>query len=339
MFVRALLYSIGVAVAIVTQGQEPAVLPSDPKELMLAALRLNNLTTPDAKPWHIKATFQLFDEQGTITDEGTYEESWASPVKFKRIFIGKDFSQTEYGSPGGALASDEHGDTPELMLEARNNLVNPMPGETIINNTTYKTKTMDAGSVKVICVIPTAITPGAPADTSTHCFDMDEPVLRIASRPSTSDESLHNRFLRVEGRAIAGDLKIMHSGKVRVEFKVDSATALDASDDAAFTPPPSAVRAPLKITISGGVAAASLKYRVAPEYPSAARNAHITGTVVLRGVIGKDGHVKNLTALSGPQALQGAAMQAVQQWRYQPYLLNGQAVEVQTTINVVFQLP
>jgi protein TonB len=64
----------------------------------------------------------------------------------------------------------------------------------------------------------------------------------------------------------------------------------------------------------------------------------VSGTVVLQGIIAKDGHIKNLKVVSGPSLLQDAALDAVRQWMYRPYLLNGEPVEVETTINVVFTL-
>ncbi|MFP5238125.1 MAG: energy transducer TonB [Acidobacteriota bacterium] len=310
--------------------------PADPKALMMAALKLNNLAAPDVKPWHIKATFQLFDDQGAVTDEGSYEEFWASPFQFKRMFIGKNFSQTAYGSKQGLLISNAKGETPSLLLAARNNLVSPMPFDFIIQHTTYESKPLNSGSLKLDCAIPTATSPGAPPDTSAYCFDADEPVLRIAARPSTSDQTFHNRLIRVEDRAIATDLKIKHNGKATVALHVDEAAVLDPVDEAVFTPPPDAV--PMPIIVSGGIIAGMLEYKVAPEYPIAARIARISGTVVLECIIRRDGKVRVLKALSGPEALQGTAIQTVQQWRYRPYLLNGKPVEVRTTINVIFQL-
>lgn len=322
------------------QPSNPSPEASDPKELMMAARELNNLAASGVKPWHIKATFQLFDEQGAISDEGTYEEFWATPTRFKRIFSGKNFSQTAYGSPEGVLLSNPKGETPELLLAARNNLVSPMPFfDAIIQHTTYTTKPLNSGSLKLICAIPTASSPGAPADNSTYCFNTDEPILRIAARPSTSDQTFHNRLVRVDGRVVATELKIMHKGKVTVALHVDAVTVLDPSEEAIFTPPPDAVPAPLRVSLSGAVSAGMLEYSVTPEYPEAAHIAHIQGTVTLQGIIGKDGKLRSLKALAGPEALQGSAIQAVQQWRYRPYLLNGQPVEVQTTINVIFKLP
>lgn len=321
------------------QSPSPSPEPTDPKSLMMAARRLNNLAASDVKPWHIRATFQLFDEQGAVTGEGTYEEFWASPFQFKRTFTGKNFSQTAYGSKQGVLLANTKGETPELLLAARNNLVSPMPFfEGTIQNTTYKTKPLNSNALKLICAIPTASAPGAPPDTSAYCFDTDEPILRIAARPSTSDQTFHNRLIRVEGRTIATDLKIMHNGKASVALHVGEATVLNPVDEAIFTPPPDAVPEPLHVSVSAAVSEGMLLYKVAPEYPLAAHVAHISGTVVLQALIDKDGKLRDIKAISGPEALQGAAIQAVRQWRYRPYLFNGQPVEVSTTINVIFQL-
>jgi len=69
-----------------------------------------------------------------------------------------------------------------------------------------------------------------------------------------------------------------------------------------------------------------------------ARQARIQGTVVLQAVIGKDGSIQNLKVVSGHPMLAPAALEAVKQWRYKPYFLNGEPVEVDTTINVNFTL-
>jgi len=75
-----------------------------------------------------------------------------------------------------------------------------------------------------------------------------------------------------------------------------------------------------------------------PVYPIEAKKAGVSGTVVLSATIGTDGIVKDLQVVSGPQMLQQAALDAVRSWRYRPYLLNGQPVEIHTTVNVIFTL-
>jgi protein TonB len=90
--------------------------------------------------------------------------------------------------------------------------------------------------------------------------------------------------------------------------------------------------------VSKGVMEGLLIYRVLPVYPAMARAIHAAGTVHLQASISCDGAIENLRVLDGPPLLQQAAIDAVKQWRYKPYLLNGQPVEVETTINVEFQL-
>jgi periplasmic protein TonB len=101
-------------------------------------------------------------------------------------------------------------------------------------------------------------------------------------------------------------------------------------------PPPKAT--PSRIRVGGNVQAAKMLRQIIPIYPPIAKTAHISGTVVLHAVIGKDGTVQDLTYVSGPPLLMKNAMDAVRQWRYQPTQLNGEPVEVDTTISVVFTL-
>lgn len=96
--------------------------------------------------------------------------------------------------------------------------------------------------------------------------------------------------------------------------------------------------APRTLSISSGVMAGNLLENTVPQYPAIARAARIQGTVVLQATIAKDGTIQNLRVINGPPMLQQAAMDAVRSWRYKPYLLNGEPVEVETTINVVFNL-
>ena len=81
-----------------------------------------------------------------------------------------------------------------------------------------------------------------------------------------------------------------------------------------------------------------LVHRVTPAYPKIAMMAHQQGSVVLQATIGKDGTIQNLHVVSGPGLLITSAMEAVKQWRYRPYILNNEPVEVETQITVNFTL-
>jgi protein TonB len=82
----------------------------------------------------------------------------------------------------------------------------------------------------------------------------------------------------------------------------------------------------------------NLIYRVQPSYPPLARSARIQGTVLLRAIISRTGTIENLQTISGHPMLVGAAIDAVRQWRYRPYILNGDPVEVETQVTVKFLL-
>ena len=90
--------------------------------------------------------------------------------------------------------------------------------------------------------------------------------------------------------------------------------------------------------IGGNVLAAKLVKKVVPIYPPLARQARVSGTVQLIGVIAKDGTIQQLQVVSGHPLLVKAALDAVRQWVYRPTLLNGQAVEVIAPIDVIFSL-
>jgi periplasmic protein TonB len=106
---------------------------------------------------------------------------------------------------------------------------------------------------------------------------------------------------------------------------------------AALPPPPKAA-APARIKQGGNVTAASILSQTRPVYPALARQARIQGSVVLHAIIDKDGKVAQLEVVSGHPLLVQAALDAVKQWRYKPTLLNGDPVEVDTTITVTFTM-
>jgi protein TonB len=93
-----------------------------------------------------------------------------------------------------------------------------------------------------------------------------------------------------------------------------------------------------RVRVSAGATNGRLIYRVEPIYPPVAQQAHIQGAVVLAALIDKGGNVQSLQVVSGHPLLVRAAIDAVKQWRYQPLLVNGQPIEVETTVTVNFHV-
>jgi protein TonB len=98
------------------------------------------------------------------------------------------------------------------------------------------------------------------------------------------------------------------------------------------------VATPTRVRVSQGVSQGLLIHQVKPTYPPLARQARIQGSVVLQAVIAKDGTIQGLKVVSGHPMLTGSAVEAVKQWRYKPYFLNGEPVEVETVVTVNFTL-
>jgi TonB family protein len=325
------------APAVAPAKEAPAAaMPSDPRELMLLAARTNGLTGDDVKPWHLKATWKSLDEKGSITDQGTYEEFWVSPIKYRRTFTGTAFTQTDYGTTKGLLRTGTENGAPNLVTELRRQLISPMQSSEAIEQESFDLQQRELGAGKFSCL--------SMKDAMGYsfgpiwCLDADKPILRVRAL-SQGVRIGFNRILSFQGRFIAGDLQFVQQDKLALTAHLESLESITAIDEALFDPPADAAPPkPRTITISANVMQGAIIFKTVPEYPPIAKAAHVSGTVVLQAVIGKDGKIENLHVINGPPMLQQAALDAVKQWMYRPYLLNDEPVEVKTTVNVTFTL-
>jgi TonB family protein len=140
------------------------------------------------------------------------------------------------------------------------------------------------------------------------------------------------RFVTSVGMNFALQGNVLKDDKPAASVALQASTAAFPKNSDSSNPRPDRVR------VSSGVASDNLIHKVQPVYPMEARSGHVQGTVVLHALIGTDGIIKKLDLVSGPTELTQAAIGAVEQWRYRPYLLNGVPVEVETKIQVNFKL-
>lgn len=173
------------------------------------------------------------------------------------------------------------------------------------------------------------------------------PVEQPAPRPQPPSELNGGRLMTPQSipRAIAAIHEEVQpvSSTIGVEGAVPETRPNAGSDRLLpkILPPTVAVprpATPKAVRVSSGVAEGLLIRQVRPQYPELARNALVQGIVVLHAVIGQDGTVRDLRLISGHPLLVAAAIDAVRQWRYRPYTLNGEPVDVDTTIQVNFTL-
>ena len=128
---------------------------------------------------------------------------------------------------------------------------------------------------------------------------------------------------------------------VLAALSAGSGTGFGQSQQQASAPveePTPASQADTPVHLAQGVTSGMLIKRVNPEYPNKARNKRIQGTVVLHAAISKYGEIADLSVVSGDPLLAKSAMKAVRQWKYKPYLLEGEPVAVDTEIKVNYTL-
>jgi TonB family protein len=211
----------------------------------------------------------------------------------------------------------------------------------------------EAGSISGIIVDPTgALVPRAKVTTvNTDTGVMTTKVTDNAGSYSFSPVPPGPYNVEVEAKGLQRMLQEnVHVGagqsvKLNLKLTVGAANeslTVTGKPVAAAPPPPPPPPLPamtgkpigLPQRVSAGVMAGNLISNVVPVYPEEAKAQHVQGAVVLRARISKEGTVKDVQVISGPPPLIVSAIDAVRQWKYKPYLLNGEPTEVDTTINI-----
>src|SRR5579884_1978142 len=314
-------------------------VPKDPAAMLALAAAQNGLEAPDLKPWHLRATYQTFDEAGQTKDSGVFEEWWAGPKKYKRSYSSKNQIKTIYVTESGTYTTepDQGSSMAEWLLTPR--LLTPIPA--LDKEAVLIRRTLNFGSTQLDCVVVARKMPGLGSASSalfpTYCFEPGKPMLRWSGSYGERD-SFYNHIVLFQERYVAQDVNITEDNNRPVlAAHVESVSLLTDIKDDEFTPPADAVRAdssdPVKIDSQALQKGKRIKVSV-PVYPSSAKQAHIQGDVTLQVEIGEDGHVHEMRVLSAPDpSIAVSAMLAVHQWQYQPFLINGKPVRVQTQIN------
>jgi hypothetical protein len=164
------------------KDDQPVVMPSDPAALMSLALRANDLTDPDVRPWHIKVTWKLLDEAGNVMDQGTYEELFASETKFKQVLTGTSFKQTYYGTEKGHLRSGVNQLPSYQMENLRDEFVDPLPDPRSAAKLGFILKSGDVYGIQMNCLSPAKRASAKDAtyteslSDETYCLGANEPA-------------------------------------------------------------------------------------------------------------------------------------------------------------------
>jgi TonB family protein len=343
--------------AVLSAAQNPAAAPSsikDPKALLAAVAPVYDFSNPALKPWRFKASYQIYDQDGRAGEVGTYEYWWASPSVYRSTWTRGNKTESEWHTAEGRRFEASSGDALHLFeTEFPKELLAPLPDakDDDPKATWLKRDTIELGKTKAPCVeiIGKRFVEqrGAPfpytealdnVKPPTYCFDPQQPILILKSLNDGVTESYGN-FVGIQERDLPRSLVEAVNGRRFLAVTVNAIGGLDPAD-AALTPPADARAGDALLLdvperfVDGQRIKGSM-----PDYPEEAKASRLTGTVMIEAQIGKDGQIHDMQVISSPgPLLTASALKAVGKWEYKPYLLNGEPVEVRTTIHVNYAL-
>ncbi len=324
-------------------------LPKDPRAVFALAAPLYDLNDAKLKPWHLKASYQLYDEKGKPGKQGTYEYWWVSPGVNRSTWTRPGASHTDWHTADGKHVYQGSGETISMFeYQLQSALLSPLPAESELDPAKFRLtrESVSLGKTKAPCIMVIPLMPqhGKLQEVPlglfpTYCFDSKLPILR-ASYSFAAFTTGFNKIVKLQNRYLAEEIEVLEGSRKILTANVDSVAGL-SSTDPVLTPPADAQveKKGGVVDLAPAVTVGMLLKKVPPVYPDDAKSARITGTVVLRATIGMDGAVHDLRVVEAPwPSLAASSLWSVSHWLYKPYLLNGEPVEVETTINVIFAM-
>jgi len=314
--------------------------------MLAAALPQYDFGGATMKPLHVKGTYQLYDESGNAAQQGSYEYWRESAKVYRSSWNRTDATRTEWHTIDGKTVYKATGDRLfyfEHELETLLFSPVPDPAKLDLAGVELKRGQLEMGKIKLPCAEikarmrsngTTPILPGMP--TENYCFDPSLPVLRV-EHLFNSVYVEFNKLTKTQNRILAQEITITDGRHKLLVFDVGM-TDLLPNESAVLIPPADATPFAVEERPSSP-SQGLLTKKVFPVYPPAAKGSHVSGVVILDTMIGKDGRVKDIRVLETPSPLlTSASKDAVAQWQYAPFIVDGQPQEVNTIINVFFSL-
>jgi len=325
------------------QTQTPILDLKDPVALLAAARATNGLEGDGIKPWHLKASYELFDDGGKPLGQGLFEEWWAAKNKYRQAFTGSHYTGDLYVLPAGRAMDTERIPWPESLIAGE--LVSPL-GTPSRGYQARGLRQLPGAKPPMSCIdYEWPPTPGkvdlfpVRQSPSEYCFEEGTANLRVSRVRYVT--AVYNKLARFQEKVVAFSIEAQVNKHALLNIHVEELTTVEKFDDTVFVPTTPLVSYGKPPSMDGPPGVHIGRKISGPEavYPEIARAAGVQGVVVLLAVLGKDGSIADLHVLESPDPmLTDAAIQAVERWKYEPYLLFGKPVEVETTINVNFNL-
>jgi TonB family protein len=305
------------------------------------AATVSSLDDLTSRPWHAKLAVTLFDAKGKNPVDATVEY-WKAGEDWLRVINVGSNTETTLRHDGKAYRGVSGSEVPYLARTVFEEFLHPGPLGIDFEDTTPELRKQSFGKVSLDCIMlthPIKRVAFAPLGLfPTYCLDPTADHLRASFDFGSRSVSIYS-FGRFLDRDVAMQFSMGEDTVIVATAKVVSLTTFTPTPDK-FLPTSQLAPVVSPVTkISSGVMQGMILTKAQPMYPQAARVGGVTGAVVLRAIIGRDGHIHTLRVMSAPDPnLAVSALAAVRQWTYKPYLLNGEPTEVDTTVVVNYDL-
>lgn len=318
-----------------------SVANAQQKDLSARFTDLVKATQLDARgnpAFHLKIDAQLYDLAGEAADKGTIEEWWLSPDEF-RIELNSTSLHIVIATgvedgPATAFTRERY-----LLDRLLSETVHPLSTERIA---VQSEASHSFGNVNLSCLeFLSDLGFGVPGPPTLACTSASTGnLLAKLQQPELVARDSVGKFHDTQ---VSLSTKILYNGIPAIQGKVTALQTispgqpdLPALHPREQNPQPAPLAAD---RLPAGVTAGKPISRPQPDYPIIAKETRTHGTVLLHGIISREGNLRDIVVIVSPdESLASAALAAVRHWTYQPYLLNGQPVEVDTLIRVNFNI-
>ncbi len=317
LYAMLLLSSITISAAQSTS----APLPASPKAILLALKDANGLNPQPSVPWHLQLSWNQYDTDGDNIHSETIEEFYSGPKRFRIVFAGDSFNETQVAHASGLFLSGSADWPPIPALEALEFVATPLrrlddePKDLRLESTTQQ-----FGSVPLSCIKALrsgVIEIGPPS----YCYTPGQPQLRFSRAPAL-DAIFYNKLVRFQDRFVAKQISASVGAKPILQIRVIKLEDLGNPDDALFLPEAGQLPITGRMKIPSSLLVIEKRGELEPE-------AGHQGTATVYFVVGKDGRVIDAQAVSGPDDIQKIALRAMRQYRFRPFLILDQSIEVE----------
>lgn len=280
--------------------------------------------------WHMKLHFEQLDEKGGTTHSGTIEEFYAGPTRYRIVFVGDDFHQTEVATDAGLFWSGDDKWPPYGPWEALTAEVQPLrlafvrPEEMQAGKTNRK-----SGQLELTCIELTS-RHGWKAYDRQYCAGRDSAILRVIG--STNNEIAYNRIALFRGRFFAQEIEFAWGKKVKERVNVDLLESLTDPVPSLFARTSGMALLPARIEVPGAV----LEDECGLSSPHPPNIHGASGAVTVDFVVGTDGKVIEANAIKGSKSLGSEVSDMIRALRFQPFRVLGKAVEVESKLTMQF---